>query len=1062
MRATRYANYLSPLVLLLSSTSALAATTINGSTTAPLKTSTAGDVTVADGGTITVSGVPAVTVDSNNNVTISSGSTGGSLVGSNANNSGGILVNAGLTSTISNAGKISAPENYTVGVITGTTTAAGPIANTTGRYGIWVNGAGSGTITNTGSIIVKGLGPSASNPNGVAAGILVSGPYSGSITNAGTISVTGDNSAGVSVQSVTGGLAVGGTVTAVGQGAQDVIAAGDIGGPLTLQGTISQGTSYTTDSATTQTLSAAALSTGKAAIEVDGNVLGGILVYAPCSATTVNNVASCTSSNATTTTGAITSAGNSPALQIGGANNIVIGANAPSINGNSYSLVVDGSVTATAGFGSTNAYGLVVGGKGGTVSLPGGIGVTGTVAATAVDSTATAILINTGSTVPSLINSGTIKATLSQAGGTAAYGIRDLSGSLTSITNNGAISATAGVTSVAVDLSANTTGVTYTQALNAYQTQQQIQEKAASTYTYATRVIYNSTTGDILTGTGNDTIAIQSGTVTGNAYLGGGSDTVALSGDATWAGNITFGTGTGSITMAGTSLWTGALYAADMPTSLVIGGSAKFAALGISGGSLLDVTVNSGGTFGASSSATMNVRSLTINSGGEFSAFVDGTNGVSSLVQAQTATFQSGTKVAAVVSSLSNAQGTYKILSAGTLVGNPSFDATTTDLPVLFKGSVTEQGNDLYLTLARKTAAELGLTSSQAAAYDAIYANALVNSDISNSLLQVADVPTLQAQMNTMLPDHAGGTFDFVSRGNDLVTRHLVDDSSIYHISDVGAWLEPLYFQDNKTETGTAPYKVDGYGVSFGLERRFGANRAGLTFAWIGGKINDGSWDNISANSYQFGAYWRLSKGPIYAFAKAWGEKVSFDSVRTFTGAVNSVALTYVSNGHWSGWAYGGDAGASYKFMVNPRFNLKPMVEFDYTKLDEDSYVETGSTATDLSVASRHSDSLAAVTTVTAGYVFGEQTPDDRPLTLEFEGGWRSMLAGSLGNTTASFNGGNLFTIVPDELRGGWLTELRLLFGGMDYTWKFTARANEAQAGGKPDLAALISFSLAL
>ena len=1048
MRTVRSAAFLGPLVLALSSTTALASTTINSSTTTPLQTSSAGDITIDNAGTLTVSGVPAITVDSSNNVTLN---TTGTIVSSNSNNSGGILVNPGVTTTIVNGGPISALENYTAPLLANTTDiAGGPIANTTGRYGILVNGAGSGSITNNGTIKVKGL---------AATGIAVSGAYSGTITNAGAISVIGDYGIGVSTQSVSGQLAVGGTVSVVGQGAQAVVANGDIGGQVTLYGSLSQASSYTTDSSTTQSLAPSVLQTGKATVEIDGNVLGGILLYAPCSATTVNNVASCTSSNPTTSTTAISSVGTSPGLQIGGANNITIAAGAASINGNSYSLVVDGSVTAADAISGTNTSAVVIGGRGGNVAMPGGIGITGGVSATANDGTATGILINPGSTVPLLTNSGAISATLTQAGGVAAYGVRDLSGTLTTINNSGSIGASNAVNSTAIDLSANTSGVTITQALNPYETQEQIQEQAASGYTAATAKVYTSIAGDIATGSGNDLIAIQSGTVNGNAYLGGGNDTVALSNDAKWTGNLNFGAGTGSVTLANTSSFTGALNAADMPTTVVIGDTASFAATGISGGSRTDVTVN-GGSFGGGAGTTLAIRSLTVNSGGTFTAYIDGVNGVSSLVQAGTATFASGAKVAATVSSLTNAAGTYQILSAGTLAGNPSFDASTTDLPVLFKGSVTEQGNSLYLSIARKTAADLGLTSSQTAGYDAIYADALVNASLADSLLQVADVPTLQGQMNALLPDHAGGTFAFVSQADRLVTRHLSDASSIYDISDVGGWLEPVYFRGSKDETGTAPYKFDGYGVSAGLERKALGGRVGISLAWISGSINDGSWDNIGANDYQLGAFWRMNRGPLYAFAKLSGDRVSFNSTRTFTGEVSSAALTYVANGHWAGWAISGAGGVSYNIPLNANFNLKPMVEVDYTRLRENSYAETGASEILLGVNGRTSDSLTAVTTLTAGWSMGEVTRDERPLTFELEGGRRNQVSGNLGATTASFSGGNPFTITPDDLKGGWLGEARMLFGGMDYTWQVTARADELQ--GNTDLSARVSLSLAL
>lgn len=1050
MNRFQLSTFLTPIAICCVPAPALAATTVSTATTTPLLTSSAGDVTVASGGSITVPSGPAVTADSNNKVTVASG---GTLTANSANGSGGILAQAGTNSAIENDGSISAVENYTVTPVTGTSTASGPIADTTGRYGILVNGAASGSITNTGTISVKGLS---------SVGIGTVGTYTGTITNSGTIGVKGDGSVGISTQAVDGSVVAGGTVTAVGQGAQDIVTQGDISGSLSVQGSVSQATSYTADDGTSQVLSAAALRSGAAAVEVDGNVAQGVVIFNPCTVATLSGVNSCTVTNsAVTTAGSIASVGNSPALQIGGTQDITIGAGATSIDGGTYSLVVDGTASGTAGYSTTDAYGVVIGGRGGAVNLPGGIGVTGTIGATSQDSTATALLINAGSTVQSLTNSGTIRASLSQAGGTAAYGVRDLSGTLTNIVNHGAITATAGVTSAAIDVSANTSGVNITQSLSAYQQAEQTQAEAASTYNAATATVYNSITGDILTGSGNDVIAIQSGNVTGNAWLGGGADQVQLSGNGKWVGDLHFGTGTGTITLGDTSSLTGAIYAADQPVSLIIGGSASYSGTATSGASQLAVTVN-GGSFGANSATNLQVASLTVNSGGALKAFVDGSTGTSSLIQAGTATFASGAKVSATISSLANATGTYEILAAGTLAGNPQFDATTTSLPVLFDGSVAVQGNDLYLTISRKTAAELGLNASETAGYDAIYANAAVNTALATSLLQVADTTALKGQMDELLPDSAGGVFDFVTRTSRLVTRHITDDSSIFPKvdSNVGGWFEPVYFHASKAASGTAPWTDHGFGLSTGLERKTGIGYIGGSFAWMSGGVDDGNWQTLKANDYEVAAFWRLSRGPFYAFAKAAADFTSIDSTRTFTGSQNSTTLTYKATGHWSGFTASANAGTSYKLALGDRFSLKPMAVFDWFRLHEGGYTEGGDSAIDLTVDARNSTAASVATTLSASWSLGQANEDTRPLTFEIEGGRRNHLWGNLGATTATFANGTPFTITPDSIKGSWLEEARVLFGGFDYTWQLTGDAE--QIAGRTNYSARATLSVAL
>lgn len=1022
-----------------------AATTVSAASTTPLATSTAGDITVSASGSITTTGQPAITVDTSNAVTIASG---GTLTSSDGNGGGGISQSTGTTSTISNAGTISVVENYTVAPITGTTVASGPIADTTGRYGILVAGTAGGSIANSGTIGVKGIG---------AVGIGTLGQYTGTITNTGTIAVKGDGAVGLALQGVTGDVIQGGAVTVVGSGSQGLVAGGDIGGTLTIAGAMSQATSYTTDAGTTQLISAAQLNASRAMVEVDGSINNGINIFAPCSATTVGSATSCVSTGSTTTTGSISSAGNNPALQIGGVNAITIGAGAPSIAGGTWSLAVDGTLTASATFSASDATALSIGGKGGSVALPGGIGIAGTITATTFDSTATGVLIGAGSTVGTLSNSGTIKAAVSQAGGTAAYGVRDLSGTLTTVINHGTISATAGIKSAALDLSANTSGVTYTQSLSAYEQAQQAAEQTTSTYNPATAVVYTSTTGDILTGSGDDSVAVQSGTVTGNGWLGGGNDAVSISGDGRWTGDLHFGTGTAVIGVSDSGKFAGALFLADQPATLTIAGSGVVATSSIAGGSQLSVTVN-GGTFGAGSATTLALHSLTVNSGGAMRAWIAGA-GASSLVQADTATFNAGSKVSATISSLASAAGTYHILTAGALSGNPVFDATSTGLPVLFSGTVAVQGNDIYLTIARRSAADLGLSVPETAAYDAIYANAINNSGLATSLLQVADTSTLAAQIDRLLPDYSGGVFDFVTRGSRLASRHIEDASSLFSIDDVGGWFEPLYFKAKHDGQGTTPWSSHGFGLSGGIERRTGLGNFGMSFTWMTGKIGDGSWQDISANTYELAAFWRTRPGPLYAYARVGADRVIARSTRTFIGTVNGAALNYSSSGRMGGWALTGDAGLTYTVALPGNFSLRPLAAIEYARLHERGYTETGASAIDLSVQPRSSDSLTARTTLTAAWSVGRTTEDSRPLTIELEGGRRNQVSGKLGDTTAAFDGGNPFTITPDRLNGSWLGEARLLMGGFDYTWQLAGGAE--QASGKPDYSLRASLSMA-
>lgn len=1026
-----------PAALMAGATPALADTTVSTSTLAALNTSTAGNVTVASGGAIKLanSSATAVTVDSSKTVNVNSG---GSLTLSGFSNSAGVAVNSGVTTTITNAGTIALTEDYTPPVLGNSSVVNGSLSQLSNRYGIHVlsGSATSATISNSGTISVEG------NNSG---GIVVDSDLTGSITNTGTISVKGDNAVGVGVGNVTGNLNIGGTVAVIGSGAQAVVVGGNVTGTVKIDGAMSQAVSYTADDATTQTLSPTALSTGKAAVQVSGNVTGGVIVTVASS-----------SGSTTETTGSIQSYGTSPALLIGGTSNTTIGSVTATTG--TYSVAIDGSVGASAYYSGLNAYGVVIGGQGGTVTLSNGIGVYGTVSATTVNGDASAILINQGVTATSLYNEGTIKATASGVASGNLYGIYDKSGTLTTVNNTGFITISGASTgrTAAIDLSNNTSGVTIKQYLNSTDAASQKTDKAASGYNVDTATAYTAITGDIYTGSGNDTVDIESGKVTGNAYLGAGNDSVILADDSKWVGNIDFGTGTASMAMSANSRFTGQLILNDQLATLTLADSAIWKGT-ISGGSQLNVTVN-GGSFGANSIGTTTINSLTVNSGGTLSVYLDSTGTASKLV-ANTVTFASGAKIGVSVSSFLSATTPQTIVSAGTLNGGSNVTTSSLTLPVLYSGAITQSGNNLVLTLTRKTAAQLGLTSPQTAAYDAIIGNATNFANLQSSLLQVTDTATLKSQFNQLLPDYAGGGFDFITRGSRQAALHVADDSSVFTISKSGLWLEPLYFRASKHDGDSIGYSLSGGGVSVGLERTTAIGNVGAYLDWTSGTVKNHNQQSLGVNNIELNAFWRKAFGNLYTFARVGYGKSSFKLDRTFSGVVDSADITYTAHGGWKGHSLSATGGFTYDFNLSDTFKIKPKASIEYYRLKENGYQETGTDAIILLVRDRTSTAVNATTTLGFSWSRGPSSYEGRPFTVEADLGRRSHLSGDLGQTTAIFGSGQQFTLTPENQQSAWIGSVGILQGGLDYTWKISAGAEKPTNGG---IAANVRASLSI
>lgn len=1036
-------------------------TTIDADRTTPVSTSSAGNVTITGDGTeLDVAGATPITIDSNNNVTIGEDAV---VQADDANGRSGIRVEAGRSFSIVNDGSILVTEDFLPADDDTNNVADGAIAEASGRYGIHVEAgpAASGTIENNGLLKVEGLNSYA---------IKVDSPFSGDIVTGldSTTTVIGDYSTAISLQSVDGDISLGGTVTAVGKGAKVLDIAGDVTGTVAISGSLTKGNNFLNDYDVTTYLSRAALRAGGSAVTIAGNVAGGIIV---------ENVPYNLDDNDTDedddgiadsdeTTGLILGFGESPALQIGGASDITIG----TVKGRdgTFSLVIDGNVQGSSVYSSFDATAVSIGGQGGNVTLPGGIGVSGTIQASTIDSSATALLINAGSTVGYLYNSGQIGANVQSGGEAEVIGVKDLSGTLTRIDNTGYILAEGSGEDLtdAIDVTHNTTGVTIRQYLNEIDADSKADEEADEDYDPDNATVYARIVGDIRLGTGNDLLDVSTGQVRGDTWFGAGDDRLVLSSDSDYSGAVHSGAGAFTMEMAGTAGFSGTLYADNQAAHLTLSGSAKFSGT-VQGGGNLTVDVN-GGTFQAPDGKTVTFDTLNVGPNGAISIILDGENDTSSSFNVNIANFASGSLVNAEVASLAEAEGTYVVLTANTLNGVPGLDLTSSiTLPLLYSGSLASDGHTITLDIHRRSAAELGLTGPQDQAFDAIIAAALEDEALEASLLEAADLDVLTTQMDGMLPDYAGGVFDFVTRASRLASRRFLDPATSYDISPVGGWLEPIYFRGSKTAGETAGFDSKGWGISGGIERNFGFGYLGLSLVYAQGSTTNGDLQEIKDKMVELAGHWRVASGPFQAFARVSGSQVKLSSSRNFTGTIDETDFTYTTLADWSGWAASAMAGLSYDLALTDRVSVRPKATVDYFRLKENGYREDGSDAIDLTVSDRTSSAAAATTSMTFSYKMGHADRDETPFTIEVEGGYRSVLNSSLGATTAYFNMGsedesdygNPFTLTSGTLKGGWTTEARILAGGYDFTWQLSAGAEQTQ--GDIDLSARAGLSLA-
>ena len=1049
---------------------AAAETTISTTVAGPVRTSTVkvpgtpDDILINATGVVNGNAGGGVIIDSNHKL-----NNQGTIQINNANDVAGVDVTAGVTSGITLGGKIVVDESFTPTDADNDGDLDGPFATGSNRFGIRTNGAMTGniTVTTTGTITVEGND---------SAGILLGGPLTGNFSHDGKTRVTGNNSVGVQLGGVSGNVRLAGEISAQGLNSVAVRSAGDVGGALVLQGKISStGYRFTTAPADPSKLDADDLLQGGPAVSIEGNVAKGIVLAVPPkdNSTTDHDEDDDGIEDAKEGSATILSHGAAPALRIGSAGAITIGATEGT--GTGFGLIVDGGIVGSGVYAGIDGNGLQVGGLGGTVSIANGIGVNGSVEAKSVDRAATAVRLGAGATTPELRNAGKITATsgnTAQSAATAidvdvganlpilrnsgniqastgangtAVAIIDRSGSVALIENSGTISASGAAAdsgrTIAIDLSANTTGAT-------------VRQTAVAASFPAPAIA-----GDIKFGTGNDTLDIADGKLTGNVGFGDGDNDFLLSGDAVGAGKLTFGTGSDSITLGGTAIFNGAVDFGGGADTLTIGGTSGFSGQ-LTNAAGLAVSVQKG-TFGVVKTA--NIASLSVTEGGILAITLDKTPGASSQLNVSgTASFAAGSRLQLNVANVADAEGHFVVIDAGTLTGAGNLTASTDFLPFLYKGALSITGNQVAVDISRKNATELGLNQSESSAYSAIYDALTTDDDIGDSFLAIRTQDDFIGTLQQMLPEHAGGTFEAVTMGDRTVARILSDPKAPYKDEGRwGYWFGQVAWGSSKSIGDTAGYTIGGWGASGGAELATKLGRFGLSLAYLWGKDDDKATDNtVSANQYSLAAHWRFEADGLQVAARGSYAHISFNGERFFRFGEGSDAIDRTITGDWNGRLFSAAANAS-QHLWSGSFFIRPSAGVEYYRLSEDAYQEEGGgSALDLSVDERTSDELAVDALLAAGFELGARQPEQGYLRFEAEAGRRQIVGGSLGETSARFEDGDTFTLTPEDRKSGWVGRLRGIGGGSSFQIAGEVGAEERHE--KVGLTARLSLHLGL
>jgi uncharacterized protein YhjY with autotransporter beta-barrel domain len=961
--------------------------TINSNITTPVTTSqasngTPGNITINLGAGVTVAASgAAVTLDSNNIVdsqgAIQNNFTGGGAIG--------VHILGGLTGSFISEGQVAS-------VIT----VAG---NGTGNYGVLLDGASAftGDITlGTGA----GLFVNGANSNGVA----IKAPLNGNLTYGAFGILTGEGMNGLLVLapitgsvSVTFGISVAGT---------------DI---------------YTIDKIDPLTGSAVA---------VGASVSGGILNAG--SAVDGDNV----------TTSALSSSGTAPTIAIqpsiagASASDIVIGALSTDTFNPDRSLINRGSVHATDNDPGISTIGIGIGEVGAaahTVTLAGGIYNRGSIltqsesdntfasSAASAPTDSTGILIGNGARInvsglsaEGLLNVGSITASVTGNMPGKGTGVLIQPGAvLSSFTNSGAI-----------------TGIALSNDLT-----------ISSLAAYGVRDL----SGTLTTVANNGRLATQVSTLDNNAQL-----SVAL--------DLSHGSTDQSFTDRGTVV--GDVLFGSAANQLVIeGGNATVqGAVRAAGSGTVDVHLSQGGTGGAFRTSSSRLNTLSVGDDGTVEMALNKGSGAAPIISTTGAvTFGTGSKVSLVPSSFLPDSGTYTLIHSGGTLSFADFAAATAQpIPFIFNGSITQNGNDLVLTLQRKTAAELGLSGNLERVYEPLAAAALTDNDFGAALLTLGSAADVRAVVGASVPDIAGGVRSLSIAMTDQATgvigareRGLVTAPQNTR-NEFRFWGQEFYNNVSASGTVDVPgHSGAGQGVALGVEWgdirtvRYGVGYTFFSSQEVESHPRDtktnGDWNMLS-----FYAGWRT--GDFFVTPQVNLGQGDFHSRRTIIASTVGRSAT----ANWSSYLAAGGFTTGYIMDVGG-FQIIPQIAVDGLYLRESAYNENGAGGIGLSLKQQEQQSVRSFAGVLGQ---GTYTWDNGNLQPQLLVGWSHEFMTSPATIDGSFEAtpGSPFhlvgpTLEPNRIIGG--ASLAYVFGNWSAGFSYDA----AHSSGSLAQSATISLS---
>ena len=599
---------------------------------------------------------------------------------------------------------------------------------------------------------------------------------------------------------------------------------------------------------------------------------------------------------------------------------------------------------------------------------------------------ANAIVIDTGASLPTInLNTTTSEIVATAVGSTSnATAILDKSNTLTKILNNNLISASVTATSEdgtgvddpvtgtanAIDAHTNTVGMTITQ--NSITT--------ATTTNGVTTSVTNTPEiiGNILLGTGNNTINLNAGVITGNIDFGEGAGTGAsaftISGDSTYSGTLT-GSGTVALDVAdGTALL-------DAGTKL----------------NLSSLHVGATGVLGIQLNTATPTQAVFTSSGA--------------------AVFDSGAVVGLNLNHIILTPTSFVVLTAPSITLN-GLDLTNLggNTPYLYAVALTPNSTNTELdaTFRIKTQAEGGFNNNEVAAMTPVLTAMSQDTGATTALLSQTTHSGFNSVYDQYLPDFSGENLLTLSHGAESVTQSLAALTLIPDNMAGQYWATEYGFNTNRPYGDTTGFKATGFTFAAGREQAVGGRQmVGTYLSYTSATPIDTfaiGAQNLVNSDLTVGGYWRIRDEGFKAWANAGVGYADFKDTRVVLNAYEDHTATST----WGGFSYSAGFGTSYQYRAGS-FSLTPQLLGDFYGLNEAKHTEDGGTDLfDLSVEGRDSHIATGQALLNVSY-------DKWFVRPEMWVGYKDNLDVDIANTVAAFTapGSTPFTLNGGNVKGG-------------------------------------------